>query len=377
MNTNKKFDNILSECLDRILAGETIEQCLQKYPEQAAELEPLLKTALDARRTSASIQPRIEFRTRARHEFQAALKEVSPAKKRGWLAGWRWQSAWAVAISILVILVISAGGTMVAARNSMPDSALYSVKLATERVQLAFSTSPLEKAALNASIANKRVEEVIYLANRGESEKVQAASQRLNSNLVAVANLAGNESNAATTFNEFYSKDHLDTQSTTAGNSESATSPVTPPNPETTVVPTTTVAAVTSIPDSDNKGLTTRQPAAGIQGPVDTRYFDAESGNYFNSQSELEAYQAENSLTMRHMFGLESGNGSESEFVQRNELMEKLVQQSIQNLALLNKTYDKAPPWLQPILLQVIEEANQAYYQAILNLKMANSQGGN
>ncbi|GAI42438.1 unnamed protein product, partial [marine sediment metagenome] len=43
MSKEKEFDNILDECLERLLVnGETIEQCLQSYPEQAANLKPLL-----------------------------------------------------------------------------------------------------------------------------------------------------------------------------------------------------------------------------------------------------------------------------------------------------------------------------------------------
>jgi hypothetical protein len=41
---NKEFDNIFNECMERLLAGgETIEQCLQRYPAYAKELEPLLR----------------------------------------------------------------------------------------------------------------------------------------------------------------------------------------------------------------------------------------------------------------------------------------------------------------------------------------------
>lgn len=36
---------ILDECLSRLAAGETIDQCLEDYPEIRTELEPLLKTA--------------------------------------------------------------------------------------------------------------------------------------------------------------------------------------------------------------------------------------------------------------------------------------------------------------------------------------------
>ena len=47
MGNNKQFNNIFNECLEHLLTGqETIEQCLQRYPEYATELEPLLRTVV-------------------------------------------------------------------------------------------------------------------------------------------------------------------------------------------------------------------------------------------------------------------------------------------------------------------------------------------
>ena len=79
MNQNEKFNDILNECLDRIFKGETVEQCLQDYPEQAKELEPLLRTAMAAR-VASTIQPRAEFKARARYEFQTALNDMAARK---------------------------------------------------------------------------------------------------------------------------------------------------------------------------------------------------------------------------------------------------------------------------------------------------------
>ena len=77
MKTSKEFDNILNECLERLLIkGETIEQCLQSYPEQAAELKSLLETALVVKKASA-IQPRVDFKARARYQFHSALQEIA------------------------------------------------------------------------------------------------------------------------------------------------------------------------------------------------------------------------------------------------------------------------------------------------------------
>lgn len=86
MNNSNELYNILNDCLERLLTiheeveqclrimSEAVEQCLANYPEQAAHLKPLLETALGIKRALSAIQPRPEFRARARHQFHAALQ---------------------------------------------------------------------------------------------------------------------------------------------------------------------------------------------------------------------------------------------------------------------------------------------------------------
>ena len=187
MKKNRKFNNILDECLEQLLVkGETIEQCLQSHPEQADELEPLLHIALAAKKASV-IQPRPEFRAKARYQFRSALREIEP-KRRYSLFGW--QSRWATVVTVVLVLVLAGGSTVAAAGNSMPDNPLYPVKLTTEQVQLTLTPSALGKAELHARLVDKRVAEIICMANKGKPEQVERAAQRLNSHLVRVAVLA-------------------------------------------------------------------------------------------------------------------------------------------------------------------------------------------
>ncbi len=82
MKKAREFDNILDECLERILTkGETVEQCLASYPEHAAELEPLLRTSL-VTKNALDIKPRPEFKERARYQFRAALQEMERKRER-------------------------------------------------------------------------------------------------------------------------------------------------------------------------------------------------------------------------------------------------------------------------------------------------------
>ena len=187
MRKHRKFNDILDECLERLLVkGETVEQCLRCYPEQADELEPLLQTAL-ATRQAAAIKPRPDFRAQARYQFGLALQKIEEKRRRPFFA---WQPRWATVVAIVLVLLLAGSSTVVAAGNSMPDEPLYPVKLATEQVRLVLTPSTLGKAELYAKLADRRVAEIVYMANKGKPEQVERVTQRLNSYLARVAVLA-------------------------------------------------------------------------------------------------------------------------------------------------------------------------------------------
>lgn len=188
MKKSRQFDNILDECLERLLAkGETMEQCLASYPEQAAELKPLLEMALAAKRASA-IQPRPEFRTRARYQFHSALQAMEAKRPFfGWLPDW------ATAVAIVLVLLLAGGGTVAAAGNSMPDEPLYPLKIASEQVRLILTPSVLGKAELYANLADERVVEIVYVAKKGDVKRVEMVTQRLNNYLARIASLVATQ----------------------------------------------------------------------------------------------------------------------------------------------------------------------------------------
>ena len=186
MNREKEFDNILNECLESIVSNRaTVEQCLQRYPEQAAELEPLLQTVSLANEAT-DVTPRNDFKIKARYEFQQALRERAEAKERR-LFGWRPQ--WAgVLISVLALLVASSG-TVAAASGSMPDEPLYPVKRVTEAVRVALTPSELGKAELYANLIDKRIVEIAKMAEKGKGEELEKTTQLLTEQLIAMTSL--------------------------------------------------------------------------------------------------------------------------------------------------------------------------------------------
>ena len=187
MKKTEKFNTILDECLERLLVGgETIDQCLQSYPEQAVELEPLLRTALAAK-GALIIQPHPEFRARARYQFRSALQEVASPRKRPFVS---WVPRWATVVIIVLVLLLAGGGVVAAAGGSMPDNPLYPVKLAAEEAQLALTPSDMSKAELHAELADERVVEIIYMADKGDAQQVEVIAQRLDKRLTKLARLA-------------------------------------------------------------------------------------------------------------------------------------------------------------------------------------------
>lgn len=188
-----EFENILNDCLDRLIQGKTIASCLKSYPHYAAELEPLLKTAHETL-VAASIKPRPEFRQRAANEFQAAIRNM-PVKKQG--RTFRWQLRLVLPIAVVLIMLAAGSGTVVAASNALPDSPLYSIKMATEQVQLTFTFSNEGKAELYSRFINYRVEEIVSMVENGDLSWVETTTDRMNGQMLAMTRLGlqGNRSN--------------------------------------------------------------------------------------------------------------------------------------------------------------------------------------
>ena len=187
MNKSTELDNIFNECLERMLRGETIEQCLTRYSDYASELKPLLETALNIQKATA-IQPRPEFRTHARLQFQAALNKVEGKPRRSFFNRLQ-QPQWATAATAVLLLLL-ASGTAVAANGSMPDEPLYGIKLTTERIRMSLTTSSLGKAELYTSLVERRITEIAGMTNKNKPEKIEQVTALLDTSLTQISALS-------------------------------------------------------------------------------------------------------------------------------------------------------------------------------------------
>lgn len=169
-----------------------MEQCLQRYPGQARELEPLLRIAVAAREASSGVEPRPEFKVRTRLDIQSRLR--AREQKKGAVRGspiMGWMPRWAVAVvSVVFVLILAGTSTVAASTDALPGDTLYGVKTASEEVQLKLTSSQEGKARLQARFAERRAWEMSKLAESGRTDGLRAVATRFGEHLAQLEELA-------------------------------------------------------------------------------------------------------------------------------------------------------------------------------------------
>jgi hypothetical protein len=351
MKKSPEFDIILDECLQRLIEGDSIEACLSRYPEHAAALGPLLRMAWDTLR-AVDIRPRPEFRQRAAYQFQMAARETPVKERRDFFSVLKPGLA---TIIIVVVVLLAGGGTVAAANNSLPDNPLYSVKLATESVRVALTPSALGKAELHARFADKRIDEIIEMAEKGKSDLVDKTTERLNKQLVAVANLTVSGGQEVATSSDMAS----------GASRPSATAPESPkglmapaPTATPTVMPAPSpTAAATTAPTTTVPAPEATSPPSIVLAPPPE---SAPPPAVTTSPAEPRPPSKGGGT-----FGAEKGVNQSRE----EKFKEELSRQAYENWLALQEELEKAPESIKPALQRAIEVAEEAYQEALQNLE--------
>jgi len=185
----RKFEDILSQCIDDIKAGKaSVEDCLNNYPSMRGRLEPLLRIALEIREP-AYIKPSPSFKLKNRvwlmeqiHGRQAAtrwpwsrydgqMKPIAYVK--------RFSMSMASAILAIVLALSALGaGTAYASQASLPGDTLYSVKLGGEELTMMLVRDDISRAERALSFAERRVGEMETLAEKGRPQDLDLAVEK-------------------------------------------------------------------------------------------------------------------------------------------------------------------------------------------------------
>ncbi len=248
-----RIDKIFDECINRINSGESIESCLQRYPEEAQQLSVLLQTYVNVRWRSSTVRPTQDFKARARlnllyEQRMEAQQHYRRQPEKHRQPSFSFGRIWAPALAgMIVFVLVGSAGTAAAATGAMPDEPLYTVKLATEQVQLALTFSQTDKAIINTQQAEKRSEEIQVMALQGKIEEVVNTTTRMVQSL----------EKAETAINKL-----SETWAYTSG--PEPVTPVTPAAPvpptKTTQAPTAAVKTTPSTGTSPSVAITTRTP---------------------------------------------------------------------------------------------------------------------
>lgn len=179
----RKIEDIFNECLEAILDGRTVEECLREHPDEAEELRPLLETSAAMTRGIASIEPGPALKTSVMLRLDEALQEryKREQKRRPLFHGG--QPKWATAVAVVLVILIIGGVSTTASARSQPDDLLYPVKLAAEQARLALTFSEPARTDLRLQMAETRVNELAYLAGKGDIAAINSVVQALESNL--------------------------------------------------------------------------------------------------------------------------------------------------------------------------------------------------
>ena len=168
------------QCLDMTRRGASLKECLDRFPQYADELEPLLLAARDSAGSSGPVMT-AEMRSRLRGwVFSEWDRQHQPRRPR-WnfsLFAPRWAMATAAAVVMLMVLVGGAG-TAAAAHDAIPGTTLYPVKQLEEEARLWITRSPQVKVSRYGDLVRERAQELRILAGRGDAEATSVAVSRM------------------------------------------------------------------------------------------------------------------------------------------------------------------------------------------------------
>ncbi len=187
-----EFDLILDECLAEMAAGQPVEAVLSRYPQQAAELRPLLEMAAAVHESPAP-QARVSAVNNGRQQMLTAVSRQFPNPPVSKSIFSRYAERiqtfitrkenlemnlvirYAV-VTFLATLFVGGGSAAAASARAVPGDALYPVKIAVEETRLNL-TQAEKRAQLEHQYEEERREEVHTLIEQQRTEDVRFSGE--------------------------------------------------------------------------------------------------------------------------------------------------------------------------------------------------------
>lgn len=169
---NKLYD-VLEICLKELENGASLDSVLARYPDQARELRPILKTAKLARRMAVPAPSSDMVRAGRARLLQRAAEmregKYAPSRKRVIPTFQRL----ALSFSLAAVLLLSGTGILGASASALPGENLYPVKRTWEDVRLLLVFNSDSHDALKSHFESERLHEVSELLAEGRDEPIR------------------------------------------------------------------------------------------------------------------------------------------------------------------------------------------------------------
>jgi hypothetical protein len=212
--TDERIIEAIDGCTSLIEAGAGIGDCLKLYPDleerELRQIIDLVEAALAVKKAypeSMAATPTKRYIETGRRQFLAAIgakgevEEQQPAALFPSRVIGLIRNAYTVTAAAAAAIIVLAGGLVHYSSDSLPGSALYTVKRMTETAQLAFTFDENSKARLHYELAQKRIAEVDRLIKSGNESSVSGvnniyddAKENLSeASEIAKANTGGNK----------------------------------------------------------------------------------------------------------------------------------------------------------------------------------------
>jgi len=165
----------LDASLTMLISGRaSVDDLLRANPADAAWLEPLLISAVQARMAAESrgmpADARLVGERRLRAQIRSQAPPAAPLRQKRPRLAFRLAS-----VAVVVALLASVSGVAYAAEASLPGDDLYPVKQVIEQIQLGLSQSEEAEAKLWVRLSEERLREAEQLSAKGRPEDLPAA----------------------------------------------------------------------------------------------------------------------------------------------------------------------------------------------------------
>jgi hypothetical protein len=153
------LEDALDDCLEQLEnSTATVDQCLARYPQHAAELLPMLTASAQFEPARAVTAPP-SFKTRNRAQLIAYMGEHPRGRKKAASPFFQFfQSGFKVAFSLGTVAVALLVISTTAAQAAMPGEALYGLKRTSEGIWRVISPDPL---SVDLALNERRAEELM------------------------------------------------------------------------------------------------------------------------------------------------------------------------------------------------------------------------